>query len=198
MIFLATRSLHDSPNPITALSTRKFDQVKMAEESSNEEKSDSMGSIICPPGSLDARKFRYGDIRSLHHTLDTAAAARLEEAALCCCLRDFDSAVAIFDAFPVDSLNHPVIAYYHSQVYWLQWRLFKCADILEGALTAANQSLPQFGDTGICTLLRVFRGSVQYYAEGHFTLMRDAMRETKSWLFDVPIQQYTDVQVPPQ
>jgi hypothetical protein len=168
----------------------------MVEESSREENSGSMGSILCPPGSLDAREFRYGDIRSLHHTLDTATVARLEEAALCCCLRDFDSAAAIFQAFPVESLNHPVVAYYHSQVYWLQWLLFKCADILDRASTTANQFLPQFENTGIYTLLRLFRGSVQYYAEGHFTLVRDSVREIRSWLFDVPIQLYTDVQVP--
>lgn len=170
----------------------------MVEESSREGKSGSMASIVGPPGSLDARKSRYGDIRSLHHTLDTATAARLEEAALCCCLRDFDSAAAIFHAFPVESLNHPVVAYYRSQVYWLQWLPLKCADILDGALTTANQFLPQFEDTGIYTLLRLFRGSVQYYAEGHFTLVRDSMRESRSWLSDVPIQQYTDVQVPSQ
>lgn len=152
-----------------------------------------MESTIYPPGSQDARDFSYGDIRSLHSTLDGATAAQLEEAILCCHLRDFEPALAIFNDFPSKLRVHPVIAYYHSQAYWLQWLHFKGANVLQEAQAAADDFVPQFRDSGVYTLLRMCRGLVQYYAEGHFTLAREAM--IRSWLSHVPIEEYTDIQV---
>lgn len=156
-----------------------------------------MGSIALPSGSLDARTFRYSDLRSLHHTLEAQVVAQLEEASLCCFLRDFEPAQEIFDTFPVDLCCHPVIAYQHAQVYWLQWLQYKGAEILEKALAAEGKFESVFRDSGVYTLLRICYGLVKYYAEGNFAPARDAMREVRGWLLYVPIEEYTDVQVNP-
>jgi len=155
-----------------------------------------MGSIVYPPGSLDAREFGYCEFHSLHHTLGTAAAARLEEAAFCCCLQNFESAVSIFNAFPVESRHHPVVAYYHS-------RFIGCNGWISSVQTYFRkhwlQRTNSYHNSKILvsnTLLRIRRGMVHYYAESHLALVRDAMRETRSWLIHVPTQEYSDVQVP--
>ena len=148
-----------------------------------------------PQVSLDARMFRYGDLPSLYHTLDHQIIVRLEEAILCCCLRDFNSAVAVFDSFSVELRHHPVIAYQHSQAYWMQWSHFKGAEILQEALSAAEKSRADIQDPGVFTLLRLCYATAKYCTEGNLTLARDAMKETRSWLSDVPMQEYTDIQV---
>ena len=154
-----------------------------------------MDLVTLPEGTPNARTFTYGEIRSLYHTLDNEIVTSLEEASLCCCLRDFKAATKIFDAFSDELRAHPVIAFEHAQLYWLQWFQYKGKDILEKALAAKGRFEPRFNDSGIYTLLRLCRGLVTYHTDGNFFHARDAMREVKSWLGTVPIQDYTDVQV---
>lgn len=144
---------------------------------------------------LDARKFKYGSLSSLYDTLDASTTARLEEAALCCHMRDFQAALTILDAFPVEIRHHPVVAYEHSQIYWLEWSLLDCARILREALMWAEENRDDVDERGIYTLLRVSYGRIEVYNKGDFTLARDAMRETSGWLSNIPIEQYTEVQV---
>ena len=154
-----------------------------------------MESTLHPPGPLDARDFQYGDLRSLYHTLDPHVVDRLEDAVLSCCFRDFEPAMAIFDSFGVELRHHPVIAYQHSQVYWMQWSHFKGAQILKEALAAANQFQSLFPQPDVYILLRLCYGTVQFNTEGNLTLARDAMHELRSRLSNVPVHEYTDVQV---
>ena len=145
-----------------------------------------MESIFHPPGPVDAQKFQYGDLGSLYHTLDHEVVERLEEAILCCWLRDFESAMAIFDSFPMKLRHHPVIAYQHSQAYWMQWSHFKGANIVQEALAAASRFQSPFQQSDVYILLRLFYGTMKFFAEGNLTVARDAMRELRNRLSNVP------------
>ncbi|KAL8826724.1 MAG: hypothetical protein Q9191_003620 [Dirinaria sp. TL-2023a] len=149
---------------------------------------------IDPPGPLDVREFQYGDLRSLYHTLEPEVVDRLEEAILCCWLRDFEPAIAIFKSFNAELGHHPVIAYQHNQAYWMQWSHSKSAEILQEGLAAADGFRRLFQDSGIYLLLRLCYGTAQLFTEGNLTVARDAMRELRDWLTNVPIHEYTDVQ----
>ena len=169
--------------------------TEVAIGSSKERSNVTIQSTFQPPGTLDARIFKYGELPSLYYTLDDETVARVEEAALCCSLRDFESALAIFEALPIEVGSHPLVAYHHSQAYWLQWCHFKSANILWEALAEADAFAPRFKDTGVYTLLRVCYGIAKYYSDGDLSHARDAMREIKGWLSRIPIQEYMDVQV---
>jgi len=144
---------------------------------------------------LDARRFRYGSLSSQCNDFNAATIARIEEAAMCCHLRDFQAALQIFDALPLHLSRHPAIVYEHSQVYWLDWSLFKCETVLSERVAWAKEHVPGFSSPGVYTLLRIVLGKIRAFTIGNFTEARDAMKEVKNWLAKVPIQEYTDVQV---
>lgn len=144
---------------------------------------------------LDARKFKYGFLSSQYDTLDASTAAQLEQAALCCHMRDFPAALTILNAFPVEVRHHPVVAVEHSQVYFLEWNLLDCARILREALSWAEENRADVDEHGIYTLLRLSFGRAEVYTKGDFTIARDAIRELNDWLHNVFIEQYTEVQV---
>lgn len=143
----------------------------------------------------DAREFKYGSLPSQYDTLDASTTMQLEQAALCCHMRDFQAALSALDAFPAEIRHHPVVAFEHSQVYWLEWSLLDCARILREALTWAEENRADVDEHGIYTLLRACLGKLEVYTRGDFTLARDAMREVNGWLSSISIEQYTDVQV---
>ena len=154
-----------------------------------------MESIASGEVAADARIVIYGDLSSLYRTLDDEIVPRLEEAILCCYLRDFESAQTIFDGFASDLQRHPVIAYQHAQSYWMQWEHFKCAKVIRQALDSADLYQSQLHNTHVYTLLCIFLGTSNYYTDGDLTLARHEMREIKSSLSTVSIESYTDVQV---
>lgn len=144
---------------------------------------------------LDARQFHYGSLCSQYGDLDNATIARIEEAAMCCHLRDFQAALHIFDALPPELSQHPVVVYERSQVYWLDWSLYECEKVLEEGIAWSKKNTPDSGRPGVYTLLRIVLGRTKVYTNGNFREARDAMRETKAWLSETPIEEYTDVQV---
>lgn len=144
---------------------------------------------------LDARQFHYGSLCSQYGGLDNATIARIEDAAMCCHLRDFQAALHIFDALPPELSHHPVVVYEHSQVHWLDWSLYKCEKVLEEGIAWAKENTPNSGRPGVYTLLRIVLGRTKVYTDGNFREARDAMREVKAWLSETPIEEYTDVQV---
>lgn len=144
---------------------------------------------------LDARKFKYGSLSSQYDTLDASTTAQLEQAALCCHMRDFQAALVILDALPLEIRHHPVVAFEHSQVYWFDWSLLDCARVLREALVWAEENRADYAENGIYTLLRVSFGRMEVYNKGDFTMARDAMREINDWLSNTSIEQYTEVQV---
>lgn len=144
---------------------------------------------------LDARKFQYGSLSSQYDTLDATTTAQLEQAALCCHMRDFQAALTILESFPVEIRHHPVVAFERSQVYFLDWSLLDCARVLRDALIWAKENRPDVDEHGIYTLLRVSFGRTKVYNQGDFTFARDAMREINGWLSNTSIEQYSDVQV---
>lgn len=144
---------------------------------------------------FDARQFRYASLLSQRDDLDVATIAKIEEAAMCCHLRDFQAALCIFDALPAKVRQHPSIVYERSQVYWLDWSLYKCETVLEEGITWGKDRTPDSAKPGIYTLLRIALGRVRAMTRGNFTEARDALREVKRWLLHVPVEDFTDVQV---
>ena len=144
---------------------------------------------------FDARDFRYAPLLSQHDDLDTATMARIEEAVMCCHLRDFQAALCIFDALPVEIAQHPLIVYQRSQVYWLDWSLYKCEKVLEEGITWAKDHTPNSAEPGIYTLLRASLGMVRMLTRGNLTEGRNALREVRRWLSNVSVEDYTSVQV---
>ena len=144
---------------------------------------------------FDARQFRYASLLSQRDDLDIATIAKIEEAAVCCHLRDFQAALCIFDALPANVRQHPSIVYERSQVYWLDWSLYKCETVLEEGIAWGKDRTPDSAKPGIYTLLRIALGRVRALTRGNFTEGRDALREVKHWLLHVPVEDFTDVQV---
>ena len=146
---------------------------------------------------VDACQFQYSSLLSQLDGLDTATIAKTEAAALCCHLRDFKAAWCIFDALPVQVAQHPLIVYERSQVYWLDWSLYKCEKVLEDGIAWGKDHTTDSANPGIYTLLRIALGRVRAMTRANLTQGRDALREVRRWLLNVPIEDYTDVQVRP-
>ena len=144
---------------------------------------------------IDARQYRYASVSSQHDDIDLATMAKIEEAAMCCHLRDFQGALCIFDALPADASQHPSIVYERSQVYWLDWSLYKCEKVLEEGIAWGKDRATDSAKTGIYTLLRMALGTVRAMTRGNLTEGRDALREVRHWLLNVPVEDYTSVQV---
>ena len=144
---------------------------------------------------FDARQFRYASLLSQRDDFDVATIAKIEEAAMCCHLRDFQAALCIFDALPAKIRQHPSIVYERSQVYWLDWSLYNCERVLEEGIAWGKDLTPDSAKPGIYTLLRIALGRVRAMTRGDFTEGRDALREAKRWLLHVPVEDFTDVQV---
>ena len=146
---------------------------------------------------FDACQFQYASLLSQHDNLDIATIAKIEEAAMCCHLRDFQAALRIFDALPVETTQHPLVVYERSQVYWLDWSLYQCEKVLEEGIAWGKDHTPDSSKPGIYTLLRIALGRVRAMTRCNLTEGRDALREFRRWLLDVPVKDYTDVQVKP-
>ena len=104
---------------------------------------------------LDARCFRYTSLPSHFDGLDDSTIARIEEAPMCCHLRDFESALQIFEALPSEFSWHPALVYEYSNVLWNYWSLHKCEKVLERGISWAKEHTKGSQQPGIYTLLRI-------------------------------------------
>ena len=144
---------------------------------------------------FDACQFQYTSLLSQCDGLDLSAITKIEAAALCCHLRDFQAALYIFDALPVQVTRHPLTVYERSQVYWRDWSLYKCEEVLEEGIAWGKDHTVDSANPGIYTLLRIALGRVRAMTRANLTQGRDALREVRRWLLNVSIEEYTDVQV---
>lgn len=144
---------------------------------------------------FDARQFRYVSLPSQQGHFDHATMAKIEEAAMCCHLRDFQAALRILDALPMETLQHPAVVYERSQVHWLDWSLYQSEKVLEEGITWRRDHAPDSADPGIYTLLRMALGRVRAMTRGNLTEGRDALREVRRWHLNVSIDDYTEIQV---
>ena len=87
------------------------------------------------------------------------------------------------------------VVYERSQVYWLDWSLYKCEKALEEGISWGKEHTPGSAKLGIYTLLRMALGRVRAMTRGNLTEGRDALREVRLWLLNVPVEEYNDVQV---
>lgn len=147
-------------------------------------------------GSDSFKTEMYGALSSQYGgALDPPNIARLEKAILFCHVRAFEKAAKIFESFPINLRNHPVIVYEHSMVYWLQWSLLDCAKVLQQAFTWAETNAKSLDQPGIYTLLRVVSAKLNVFTKADFTRARDSMREIRAWLLNIPYSQYSEIQV---
>ncbi|ERF75709.1 hypothetical protein EPUS_01539 [Endocarpon pusillum Z07020] len=157
------------------------------------------GDVIPLPAPLEIEPSpsveRHGNLWSQYHTLDPAAIAPLEQAILHYRVRAYDQSKAIFDAFPPELKHHPVIAFERYQTYWLDWKLKDCLNVLREAITWAEAHGKVDDASGIYTLLRMSLARAEVLVNGDFSKARDSLREIKRWLENIPIDEYTDVQV---
>ena len=144
---------------------------------------------------LDVCRLSYGSLSSQYIDLSDTTIVQIEEAAMCCHLRDFPAGLQILDSLPVELSRHPAVVYERSELLWHNWSLTSCEEFLEESLAWAKEHVPNSGKYGIYTLLRLALGRIKAYTMGNFTEARDAIREVKAWLLHVPVKEYTDVQV---
>ena len=142
-----------------------------------------------------AQHFQYGSLSSQYVNLDAAAVARIEEAAMCCHLRDFQAGLQVLETLPPELSRHPAIVYEKSELCWYSWSLIKCEEILEEGLAWAERNVSDSSSNGVYTLLRIALGRTKACTHGNFIEARTAMREVRAWLLEVPVEQYTDVHV---
>lgn len=115
---------------------------------------------------LDARKFQYISLPSQCDAIDNVSLVKLEDAAMCCHLRDFKAASRIFKALPAEIFWHPLVVYEQSQVYWLDWSLYECENVLQKGIAWGKDHWPDSAKSGIYTLLRMALGRVRAMTSG--------------------------------
>lgn len=69
--------------------------------------------------------------------------------------------------------------------------------MLEEGIAWGKDHTPDSAKPGIYTLLRIALGRVRAMTRGNLTEGRDALREVRRWLLNVPVKDYTDIQVKP-
>lgn len=144
---------------------------------------------------LDARKYQYISLPSQCGTIDDLYMGQLEEAAMCCHLRDFKAALRIFKTLPPDIRHHPAVVFEESQVNWLDWSLYESEEVIRAGIAWGKEHAPKFADAGIYSLLRMALGRVRAMTHGNLIEGREGLREIRHWLREVPVEKYTDVQV---
>ena len=152
-------------------------------------------SSVDPGAPPPENEVRYGLLSSLYHTLDPSIVASLEEAVLYGIIRDFNRALPIFEKFPTELKQHPIIVFERVQVLWAQWLLKDCAVVLDEALSWPEANAMSSTAPGIYTLLRIIQGKLYIFTKGDFRKARDAMLEVRAWLVGIPAEKYDHVQV---
>ncbi|KAL8663598.1 MAG: hypothetical protein Q9202_003786 [Teloschistes flavicans] len=143
----------------------------------------------------EAAYLQYGSLTSLYDSIPACVATSIERASILCRVRAFPECHSVFDSIEVKFRRHPIVAYEEFLAYWAQWRLSKSAEILETALTLADKSGNNVKAPRLYTLLRIALAKAKVFTKGDFTKARQSMMEVKSWLQDVTVTQYTDLQV---
>ncbi|KAL8700752.1 MAG: hypothetical protein Q9201_005280 [Fulgogasparrea decipioides] len=148
-----------------------------------------------PSNDKDTACFQYGSLTSLYDTIPTSVATLVEKASLYCRVRAFPECHSTFDSIPVNIRRHPIVTYEEYLACWAQWRLSDSAKVLEDALTWARETGKDIETFGLYTLLRIALAKAELFTKGDFTKARDSMREVKTWLQNVTVDQYADLQI---
>lgn len=138
---------------------------------------------------------RYGLLSSLYHTLEPSTIAQLEKAILFSRVRAFYDCYAIFEALPLNQLNHPIVAFEHCEAHFRHWLLSDCERILQEAFSWAEGNNKNDKTPGVYTLLRLWLAYIQVFTKADFTRGRDSMREVRSWLSETPVDAYDELKV---
>lgn len=135
----------------------------------------------------------YSPISPLYHSLHTPEVPKLDQAVLYGQTRAFQESLAIFESFTTTVKQHPVIAYEYSTVLYAQGRPKDSASVIKDALQ--HQEQQQADALGIYKLLRLSLACMNVFSEGNFVQVRDSVKEIRSWLISMPIEDYTPLQV---
>ena len=144
---------------------------------------------LLPPASY------YVSLHSLYSNLDERTISDLEKAILYSKVRAFKESALAFDAFQGSQTNLPVIVFERFLDYMNQWRLYDATRVLENGLAATEGRSADLERSGIYILFRIYLAQMDVFTKGNFTRARNAMLEVKEWLAEIPIEDYTDIQV---
>jgi hypothetical protein len=145
--------------------------------------------------SFPAIREKYGRLRSLYHQFDDATVSKLEKAILLAHVRAFSHSLAIFESFALPLKCNPVIAVEHCLVFWEQMRYTDAAKVLRDAISFAEENGEEVRAHGVFTWMRLLLANVDIMTEGNLTGAKEALKETRSWLREVSIEELDDVQV---
>lgn len=139
------------------------------------------------------RRWR-GCLTSLYDGLNPEDVKHLESAILHREVGDFSASLDIFDTLLAPGLHIPVVALEHSSTFLKQGRLEAADKALQASWLLAQ------GDPDRLTrpeyrLMKLVRAVLHHWTIGTLTDMLEAIRETRQWLAEVPVDEYTDVQV---
>lgn len=141
------------------------------------------------------RNSYYGTLPTVYGILKRETVNVLEKAIAFYGFRFFKKTKTLFESFSAEEKYHTVVAYEHVNMYWKQRALLKNVQVVEVALSWAQANVRDFGRPGLHTMLRILQGLLCSFTNGDFTKGRDSMIEVRMWLINIPLTEYTGVQV---
>lgn len=155
-------------------------------------------------GNVDGESLHYPDVvygyhTSLYSLLDPAVVPLLERAIYLRRIGCFRESIEIFEAFDHTIQSHPVTVLEHSLVLYAQSRYKDGLAVLQGLPpdVLSDLKVKQSRDVaqGLNILLRVYVAYGLLFSQGAFSWARDCMDEVQEWLKNIPVEDYTDLQV---
>lgn len=137
----------------------------------------------------------YGSLTSLYRTLDRHSILSLEKAIVHRNLRNFFKSLAIFDAFPAPIAVRPAIVLEHTWTLIAQYRFREARSIAVRGLSSFQIERPGEEGHDAAIVLRALLAGLDALIEGLMTGCYESLEEIYAWLRNVPLTDFTDVQV---
>jgi hypothetical protein len=138
----------------------------------------------------------YGLHTSLYADLAEEDVALLEKAIFLRGVCDFHGSVMIFENWSSPTKAHPAVALEYGLTLGLDGRHRKAGDIFQAALLRAQEDNPDpVAEADIYRLIRMHHGMTQIFSHGKLGPAWKSMQDVRPWLKQVPIREYTDIQV---
>lgn len=137
----------------------------------------------------------YGSLTSLYHPLDIPSIKSLEKAIVHRNLRNFFKSLAIFDAFPASIAVHPAIVLEHTWTLIAQYRFREARSIAVRGLSSLHTKRHGGEESNAAIVLRALLAGLDALIEGMVAGCYKSLEEIYTWLRDVPLTEFTNVQV---
>jgi hypothetical protein len=138
----------------------------------------------------------FGVNTSLYHTLPPNLVAALERAIYATSIGDYATAHSIFMGELSNFANVPVVAIERAELALLQGRHKDICETLDQALAYLSSQQLNI-DLPSCRLMSIFHALAAISCKGTLEPAKHEIRRVREWLADIPVNQYTDVQVGP-